>query len=409
MTANTLAFLRGNFRWLLPGTLLTFLSSFGQTFYIALFAGEIRTTFELTHGAWGGIYALGTMASAVVMIWAGVLTDHFRVRALGAVMLVVLAGACLAMAQTSAVWMLPIVIFVLRFAGQGMLTHISAVAMARWFVATRGRALSIAALGFSIGQACLPLAVVALMVSYDWQTLWYLAALVALIGIPILWQLLAQERTPQNTAQSSNSFGMCGRHWSRKQAIHHGLFWSMLPTLMGPPAFITAFFFQQVHLADIKDWSHLDFVALFPLFTVTSIAAMLVSGWALDRWGTARLLPWYQVPVVIGFLIIALVDTVWGAVFGMVFIGLTSGCNATLITAFWAEFYGTRHMGAIKSVAAAIMVFASAVGPAITGVLIDWNIGLEEQFLAIALYFVLASLVMTYGLRRYSVLLTKPT
>ena len=66
-----LTFLRENARWLGAGALLSFLSSFGQTYFIAIFAGEIRAEFGLSHGQWGGIYALGTGASAVLMLWAG--------------------------------------------------------------------------------------------------------------------------------------------------------------------------------------------------------------------------------------------------------------------------------------------------------------------------------------------------
>ena len=70
-----LAFLSRNAPWLAAGGLLTFLSSFGQTFFISIFAGEIRADFGLSHGEWGGIYSLGTAASAAMMIWTGALTD----------------------------------------------------------------------------------------------------------------------------------------------------------------------------------------------------------------------------------------------------------------------------------------------------------------------------------------------
>lgn len=399
MTA-TRAFLRQNFRWLLPGMLLTFLSGFGQTYFISLFAGEIRAQFGLSHGEWGGLYSLGTGASAVVMIWAGVLTDHFRVRALGAVILALLAAASILMAELSAAWALPFVIFALRFAGQGMLSHIAVVAMARWFVATRGRALSIAALGFSLGEAFLPMVVVSAMTATNWQSLWWIAASVSLAGIPALWALLAQERTPQSHAHGSQSLGMGGQHWTRAQCLRHRLFWLMVPALLGPSAFNTAFFFQQVHYAEIKGWAHLELVTLYPFFTLTSIAAMLLSGWALDRWGTARLIPWSQVPMVLAFILFSQAQAPVMAFAGLFFMGLTAGANATLVAAFWAEFYGTRHIGAIKSAAAAVMVLGSAIGPAITGGLIDLGIGLPRQYLGVAVYFLVTTTLMVIGVAR---------
>ena len=173
-----LRFLTENLRWLSAGVLLTFLSSFGQTFFISVFAGEIRAGFDLSHGEWGLIYTIGTSASAVVMIWAGALTDIFRTRALGAVVLSLLAGACLFMAFNGWAALLPAVIFALRFAGQGMASHLAIVSMSRWFVATRGKALSVATLGFSLGEAILPITFVSLMVFLDWRYLWVGAAVV---------------------------------------------------------------------------------------------------------------------------------------------------------------------------------------------------------------------------------------
>ncbi|MEO0692942.1 MAG: MFS transporter, partial [Pseudomonadota bacterium] len=175
------SFLRDNARFLTAGALLTFASSFGQTYFISVFAGEIRGEFGLTHAGWGAIYAAGTMASAVVMIWLGLLTDRFRARALGVGVLISLAAACLLMALTPAVWLLPGAVFALRLAGQGMSSQVATVAIARWFVATRGRALSIASLGFAVGESLLPLIFVALLVVAPWRSLWVLAAVIALI------------------------------------------------------------------------------------------------------------------------------------------------------------------------------------------------------------------------------------
>jgi MFS family permease len=258
-------FLRLNAPWLAAGGLLTFLSSFGQTFFISIFAGEIRSEFGLSHGEWGGIYSLGTTSSAIAMIWAGALTDRFRVRGLGALILLALAGACIAMASVTAAWALAFVIFALRFTGQGMTSHIAVVAMARWFVATRGRALAIATLGFSVGEALLPVLFVALMGFVDWRLLWVVAAIIALAGIPVLSLLLRNERTPQSMAHENPSLGMFGRHWTRNQTLRHPLFWFMVPALLGPSAFGTALFFHQVHYAEIKGWEHVQLVSLFPL------------------------------------------------------------------------------------------------------------------------------------------------
>jgi MFS family permease len=386
----------------MSGALLTLLSSFGQTFFISIFAAEIQTEFSLSHGSWGGIYALGTTTSAVVMIWAGGLTDKFRVRTLGPAVLLLLAFACLLMAFNPYAWFLPIVIFALRFSGQGMTTHIALVAMARWFVAARGRALSISALGFSVGQAVLPIIFVMLLGVIDWRILWIFAAFISLAGVPLLIRLLRQERTPQSMANENPSFGMDARFWTRIDAIRHPLFWCMVPSILGPSAFNTAFFFHQVHFAGLKDISHVTLVAQFPLYTAVSVGAMLLSGWGLDKVGTPRLIPFFQVPMIAAFIVFGLAENLYGIVIGFVMLGLTAGASTTLPSAFWAEFYGTKYIGSVKALAAAVMVLGSAIGPGITGLLIDYNVGLEIQFYWIATYFALATLVLWLGVRRYA-------
>ena len=344
-----LVFLRDNARWLGAGVLLTFLSSFGQTYFISLFAGEIREVFQISHGQWGGIYAVGTTASAIAMVGAGGLTDRFRARTLGAVVLMLLAGACLFMALNPVWWLLPLVIFCLRFTGQGMTSHIALVSMSRWFIATRGKALSVATLGFAVGQAVLPMVFVALMAVYDWRLLWGVAAILAVCGVPMLLMLLRTERTPHSMAQSNQSLGMQALHWTRNQTFRHPLFWFMVPALLGPGAFNTAFFFHQVHFAEIKQMTHVDLVAMFPFYIVVGIVSMVLSGWGLDKIGTPRLIPWFQLPMVVAFVIFAYADSSSTMLLGFFFLALTTGANSTLPNAFWAEFFGTRHLGSILS------------------------------------------------------------
>jgi MFS family permease len=201
---------------------------------------------------------------------------------------------------------------------------------------------------------------------------------------------------------------MGGQHWTRAQMLRHPLFWCVLPSILGPSAFVTALFFQQVHLAEVKGWSHVSLVALFPLYTVVSTLFMLLAGWALDRFGTARLMPFYQLPIAASFLVMAGADSLWLAALAFVLMGMTTGANSTLPSAFWAEFYGTRHIGGIKSIATAAMVLGSAIGPAISGVLIDRGIVFPDQMIGIAIWFVVASGLIWFGVSTAARSLTRP-
>ena len=396
------AFIRSNIAWLLAGFILALNSSFGQTFFISIFAGKIQSYFNLSHGDWGSIYMIGTLASAIVMVWAGTTSYIYRTRSIGVLVLVGLSLSTLLMALNPAVWLLPAIIFLLRFLGQGMLPHISSVSMSRWFVLQRGKALAISNTGYALGEAFLPVLFTILMLTYHWQHLWIIASLFCFLMVPLIWILLQNERTPQSIAEEVISFGLLGKSWSRKEVLTHPLFWLMFPAIIGPSACSTSFFFQQVYFADVKGWTHLQLVALFPLYTLVAIAFNLISGWALDKFGLDRILPFYQIPMVFAFILFYFVSTQMGLAVGLCFLAISAGANSTLPTAFWAEYYGTQFLGTIKALGTAIMVLGSAIGPGMTGLLIDWGFGIEKQYFIFGLYFLFSTLLMYVGIKIYS-------
>lgn len=389
-----LRFIRENLPFLGTGVLLSFLSSFGQTFFISIFGGEIREFYGLTNGDWGLIYMVGTGASALLMVFAGGLADRFRVRTLGIVVVLLLALACLFMAFNAVAALLPFVIFALRFTGQGMTTHVATVAMARWFIATRGRALAVAAFGFMIGEATLPLTMVWLKSFIDWRTLWVGFAVFCVLACFVLYRLLRLERTPQSMAATTQSTGMGGKHWTRHDALRHPLFWAMIPAVMSFSGFGTAFWFHQAHFAEIKGWSHLALVSVFPLGTLALLLSTIAYGWAIDRFGAARLLPFYLIPLVVAFILHWYAPSLGWTALAVVLMGVAGGGQSTLLNACWAEFYGTKHIGSIKSAAAALMVLGSAIGPGLSGWLIDAGVGFEVQQLGYAAIFAIAALIL---------------
>ncbi|MEM7520534.1 MAG: MFS transporter [Pseudomonadota bacterium] len=401
------AFIRQNWLFLLAGFVLTFTSSYGQTYFISLFAGEIMTDFELSDGAWGGIYTLGTTASALVMVWAGAVMDRFRVRVLSGVLMFALAGSCLAMAWNTSLPLLVLVIFALRLTGQGMMSQLALVAMVRWFEASRGKAISLASMGFSVGQAVLPVIFVALLAVLDWRLLWVVAGATIIFTVPLLVRLLQQERTPQAMAEETQMTGMNGRHWTRPEVIKSRLFLLMLPTMIGPGAWGTALFFQQVHLTEVKGWDLISYVALMPLYTLSTIVATFVSGWAIDRFGVSRIMPFQMVPFAISFAVLAYADTLWLAGVGLVAFGVGQALSSTGSSTFWAEYFGTRHIGTIKSLVTALMVLGSAIGPGVTGLLIDWGITFPQQMIPIAVYYVIAGVLTTIGIAQHKHLIAR--
>ena len=122
-------------------------------------------------------------------------------------------------------------------------------------------------------------------------------------------------------------------------------------------------------------------------------------GWAADRFGTGALMPISLLPFAGGALIFAFAQQPFAAGFGFALLGLSSGAFSTVISAFWAEYYGTKFIGGIKAIGSAVMVFGSAMGPWLTGLAIDWGFGFDRQLVAVAVYFVATSLIVLSATR----------
>ncbi|MGJ8610386.1 MAG: MFS transporter [Octadecabacter sp.] len=398
MTQSTgyISFIRENAPFVATGALLSFLSSFGQTYFISIFGGEIRETYGLSNGDWGLIYMIGTMMSAAVMVFAGGLADRFRVRQLGITVILLLGVSCVLMAFNPYAALLPFVIFFLRFFGQGMTTQVATVAMARWFIATRGRALAVAAMGYMLAEATLPLLMVWLKSHVDWHIIWVGCALFCFAMAPVLFRLLRLERTPQSVADTDQSTGLYGKHWTRADALRHPLFWAMAPAVMSFSGFGTAFWFHQVHFAEIKGYSHLALVAVFPLGTITIFFSTIFYGWAVDRVGAVRLLPFYLLPYGVAFILHWYAPSLGWTALALILMGASAGGQSTLLNACWAEFFGTMHLGSIKAAVTALMVLGSAIGPGLSGWLIDKGVGYENQMLGYAAMFFIAAALLLY-------------
>ena len=246
-------------------------------------------------------------------------------------------------------------------------------------------------LDFVEQTAALPVLTAALIEVFHWRTLWVFAGIATLVTFPVLLGLLAQERTPQSHADESEATGMESRHWTRTEVLRSPLFLMLLPLLLGPPSWGTSLFFQQVHIAAVKGWPLVSYLSLVPILTVVLIVVTLISGFLIDRFGTGRMMQLYLVPFAFGFLVLGYATSLTVAAFAFVLFGIAMGMQSTIITAFWAEFYGTRHIGAVKATSTSIMVFGSAIGPGISGALIDLGYSFPDQMLGIFVYFLVAT------------------
>lgn len=394
-----LHFLRDNARWVAGGFLLTFFSSFGQTFFISLSAGEIRADYGLSHGDFGAIYMLATLASAASLPQVGKIIDRISVSATVLLSAPMLALACVIMAWSRSLALLVLAIYLLRLFGQGMFTHIAMTAMGRWFAAQRGRAVSLTTIGVNLGEAVFPVSFVTIAALLGWRGSWLVAALVLmLVALPLVYQLMKVERVPQSVAHDPGS--PVERDWTRGEVVRDPLFWAVMSGVLAPAFIGTTIFFHQVYLSELRGWAPTVFATSFAVMSGMTIVFALVSGQLVDRFSAIKLLPTFLVPLSLSCFVLAFTDAAWGAYAFMALMGVSYGFASTLFGALWPELYGTRNLGGIRSLIVAFMVFGTAMGPGLTGTLIDHGVSYPGQIAAMGVYCGAISLVMALVSRK---------
>jgi MFS family permease len=393
-------FIRDNARWLGGGFLLTLFSSFGQTFFIGLSGNHLRDVFDLSGGEFGGLYMLATLASAMTLPWMGRTLDIMPGWKVVRFAVPALAAACVLIAFAPGVLVLGVALYMLRLFGQGMMTEIAFTETGRWFVASRGRAMALVVIGFQAGNGLLPLAFVLVAQAAGWQATWlFSAGVLILVAYPVLLLLLRVERVPQAHEHASSS-ARTASDWMQSQVVRDPVLYLLLAGTLAPPFIGTVIFFHQGYLIALRGYDPLVFAAAFPVMAATTVVFGLFCGHLVDRFGALRLLPFFLAPLMVASLAVGLVTPVWGVYLFMFLLGISNGFTQTLAGALWPEVYGLANLGAIRGITVAAMVLSTALGPGITGALMDYGVELPTQMIWMAGWCVLASFALAAAARK---------
>ncbi len=365
---NYIKFFIDNKRLISFGLLLTFFSSFGQTFLLSLYVPKIINDFQLSNSYFGGLYAIATVGSSFILVYAGKLIDKTNLRKYSLYSAFLLMVSCLVMAFSMNIFMIFMGLLGLRFSGQGLLSHISNTTISRYFDKTRGKALSIASLGYSGGEGFFPIAVSFVITYAGWRSsLITNSAAVAMLLIPFIWISL-----PKNMEKNSESVGQEGANdFSRRLLFKDKWFYLLALNSVVLPFLVTGFIFYQSSLAAFKNWEIEWLSFCFLGFAIGRTVFSLLSGQWIDKYSALKLLPLYLIPMLSGLIILLMADHMYAALFYLFLTGVSIGSGATIKTAAVAEIYGSANLGAIRSIFSTLMVLGTALSPLLFGLLID--------------------------------------
>ena len=360
-------------------------------------------------------FALGSLGGSVFSSIIGGQLDRYGARTAVVVAGMIITGVLLGLAVMTEPW---------HFWGLFGLGRTSAlagvnlgvtVALGNWFIRKRGRAVSFMSIGLRAGQAMVPLIIATpIILAYSWRHAYLALAVMTFVFIALPAWLFIRRRPedfgllPDGVRRDEAAGRAAGAStqdtdgevsFTLAEAKRTASFW--LLTL----ATMTVFFAQtavNVHaVPSVEDRGVSQAFSGAFVFIIMGTAALSAYGWGalMDkvhvRWGTALA----TVLSAVAMVLLLFADNIpMAIVFGVVF-GLGTGGWTIAQTVIFANYYGRRHLGAIRGLSQLLAGPVSATGAILAGLIKDLT---ESYELAFLIFFVALVVVLL------AVLLAKP-
>ena len=382
------------------GFIFTFFSSFGQSFFLGLFNAPIRNELNISHGQFGSIYASATICSSLLLIWVGKKIDDFKLLYYSFFVILSLSISSLLFSFINSIYFLAAGIFLMRFSGQGLMSHTSTTTISRFFHKSRGKALSTIWFGLSTAEFILPVFITYLIFLYSWRLVWQGIALLIIILLPIIIfkcikTIKLESREEDFTSNKEDKI----KEWTRLEVIKDFKFYIISLNMLAGPWIITGIFIYQSFIAEAKSWNSFAIPQAFMLYSITSILSLILSGFLVDKFTSRKLIPIINIPLLFSMVTLFLFEHEFSAFIFLGLIGITNGLANVLGSSTWAEIYGVKFIGSIKALTTALMVFSTAFGTALFGILIDQGFSIE-RIAQISATYIVASLILLLIFRK---------
>ena len=383
------------------GFIFTFFSCFGQSFFIGLFNSSIRETLSITHGQFGTIYASATLFSSLLLIWIGKKIDDVNVLKFAIFVTILLSFSSFFFSKTSSVAFLFVSIFLMRFSGQGLMSHTASTTISRYFTKSRGKALSIIWFGLSSAEFIMPVLIVYLLTLIVWQDLWVIFSLIVLICLPLASYILVKDVKLDTREGSQNKILKEEniKNWKRIEVLGDYRFYIVSLNMLAMPWIATGVFVYQSFVTNSKGWGEYTIAQSFMSYSIFSVITLIVAGYLIDKFTSRKLLIYMNIPLFLGTLVIIYFDAPQSAFLFLGLVGISNGLANLLGSSTWAEIYGVKYIGSIKALTTALMVFATAFGTALFGFFIDAGFSIEK-IAFIAAIAIACSIALLFTIRK---------
>ena len=377
------------------GFIFTFFSSFGQSFFLGLFNESIRNELDITHGQFGSIYASATLLSSIILIWVGKKIDDFDVLKFSFFVISLLAISTFTFSKINSITFLFIAILLMRFSGQGMMSHTASTTISRYFTNTRGKALSTGWFGLSTAEFLMPVTIIYALTIMDWRNIWIIISVAIILFLPLVSYFLVKEVKLSSRENDTEVAKENIKQWKRSEVIKDYRFIIIALNMLAMPWIATGIFVYQSFILSAKNWGEYTIAQSFMVYSIASVLTLFVAGYLIDKFTSRKLLIYMNIPFLISLLILIYFQSPISSFFFLGLIGVSNGFANVLGSSTWAELYGVKFIGSIKALTTALMVFSTAFGTALFGLMIDFDFSIE-QISMISGGYILISLILLF-------------
>ncbi len=373
------------------GFIFTFFSSFGQSFFLGLFNAPIRNELGITHGQFGNIYATATIFSSLLLIWVGKKIDEYQIIYYSFFVIILLFFSSLFFSFINSIIFLSIGIFLMRFSGQGLMSHTSTTTISRFFEKSRGKALSTIWFGLSSAEFILPVLVTYLFIIYSWRSVWQGIAIIVIIFLPfVVLNTIKQIKLDSREKDLDPKKNFKIKSWRRREVIKDYRFYIVSLNMLAMPWIATGVFVYQSFISDSKMWNIYTIPKAFMIYSLASIITLFFSGFLVDKFTSRKLIPIMNIPLLISMFVLFYYQQEISAFIFLGLVGISNGLANVLGSSTWAEIYGVKFIGSIKALTTAFMVFSTAFGTAVFGLMIDNGFSIENIAFVSGIYIVIS-------------------
>ncbi|MEK9659311.1 MAG: MFS transporter [Chloroflexota bacterium] len=343
-------------------------------------------------------FVLGSITGGGMSFGVGRILDKRGARGVSVVAGMLIAGSMIGLALMTAPWHFWVFFGLARGAAAAGAQLGTMVALASWFVRKRGRATGILGTGQRLGQAVLPLPILAIILTYGWRWGWVALAVLAVALVVVPSGMLMRRRPEDYGLRPDGAPSRAPRadgsaapeeaevQWTLAQAKRTRTLWALIVAqggvVLGLNAVnlhITANF--QEKIGDVQG------AIVTTTFALVSALMTLPAGLLMERVHT-RYLGLLATGLFIGAMCIAIVASTFplGIAFGLTY-GLGLGFWTVTSRMLFANYFGRSAFGSIRGFAAPIMTAVNPLGPVLAGLVKDSTGSYTIAFIAFGVVF----------------------